>query len=101
MKDKLVAAVTFCKRIHKLVLGFDLVKGALVSGEAQIVLLARDLSPKSRKEAQFLCREWEIPCLDTPLTLDEYWYLVGKRAGIIAVTDPVFAKKIVSALEES
>ncbi|MGI5958501.1 MAG: L7Ae/L30e/S12e/Gadd45 family ribosomal protein [Massiliimalia sp.] len=100
MKDKLISAITFCKRIHKLTLGHDLVKNALMTGEACLVLLASDLSPKSRKEAEFLCEEWDVPCLNTDLTLDEYWYLVGKRAGIIAVTDPVFAEKITAILNQ-
>jgi ribosomal protein L7Ae-like RNA K-turn-binding protein len=91
---KLIDTVTFCKRIGKLVIGFDLVKKAMSTGEAQLVLLSEDLSDKTKKEAEYLCRTFEMPWLMIPLTLDELWYLIGKRAGVLAVTDVVFAEKI-------
>ncbi len=94
MRDKLIASITFCKRLGKLVLGFDLVKNAMQLGEARIVLLASDLSEKTKKEANYLCQMFQTPLYQTELTLDEFWYLVNKRAGILAVTDEGFAQKI-------
>ena len=48
--NKLIETVTFCKRIGGLVIGFDLVKQAMQKGETGLVLLAKDLSPKTEKE---------------------------------------------------
>lgn len=92
--NKLIETVTFCKRIGKLVIGFDLVKNSMMTGEAQVVLLAEDLSGKTKKEMEYLCRNFEMPWISIPLTLDELWYLIGKRAGVLAVTDAAFAEKI-------
>ena len=94
MKDRLISTLTFCKRLGKLVLGFDLVKNAMQLGEAKAVLLASDLSPKTQKEASYLCQMFQIPLYQTELTMDEIWYLVKKRAGILAVTDEGFARKL-------
>lgn len=99
MRDKLIAAITFSKRVGKLVQGFDLVKTAMQTGEAEVILLAKDLSEKTKKEMEYLAREMEVPLYVTEFTLDEFWYLVQKRAGVIAVTDPGFAQKIETLLQ--
>lgn len=99
-REKLIQSITWCKRIAKLVLGFDLVKNAMQMGTAEVVLLASDLSPKTAKELRYLADQLEYQPLVTPLTMDEYWYLIGKRVGVIAVTDPVFAEKIETLLAE-
>lgn len=96
--NKLIQTVTLCKKMGKLILGFDLVKKAMITGKAQLVLLACDLSPKTIKEAGYLCQQFDTPICHTPLTLDEYWYLIGKRVGVIAVTDQHFAKKLETIL---
>lgn len=100
MRDKLIASITFCKRLGKLVFGFDLVKKSMQTGEAQLVFLASDLSEKTKKEAKYLCRVFQTPLYQTDLTLDEIWYLVNKRAGILAVTDEKFAQKLETLLGE-
>jgi len=92
---------TFCKRIGKLTLGFDVVKAAILTGEANLVLFASDLSPKSRNQIEYLCREYEVTFVLLPYTMDECWYLIGKRAGIIAVTEESFAEKLQELLSNT
>ncbi|WP_077533143.1 L7Ae/L30e/S12e/Gadd45 family ribosomal protein [Massiliimalia massiliensis] len=99
--NKLIETVTFCKRIGGLVIGFDLVKQAMQKGEAGLVLLARDLSPKTEKEIRFLCGQFDVALKKTELSLDEFWYLIGKRAGVIAVTNPAFAEKLLTVIDEA
>ena len=101
MKSKLIDTITFCKRLGKLTIGFDVVKTAVQTGEAQVVLLAADLSPKTQKEVEYLCGIFEIPFRRTEITLDEYWYLIGKRAGVIAVTEEGFANKIINLIDSA
>lgn len=98
-KEQLVSALTFTKRVGGLVIGFDPVKSAMQLGEAEVVLLASDLSPKTHKEVLFLCDALEVPYRETPLTLDELWYLIGKRAGILAVVNPGFAEKLTAIID--
>ena len=97
--NKLIETITFCKRIGALEPGFDRVKEALDAGRVQLVLLASDLSPKTEKELLFLCSRAAVPAEKTGLTQDEYWYLIGKRSGVIGVTNPAFAEKIRSVIE--
>ena len=56
-----------------MVIGFDLVKQAMQKGETGLVLLARDLSPKTEKEIRFLCGQFDVALKKTELSLDEFW----------------------------
>lgn len=92
--DEVKQSLTFCKRIGQLALGFDAVKGAIQTGEAALVLFATDLSPKTRRQMEYLCGELDTPFADLPYTMDECWYLIGKRVGILGVLNEGFAQKL-------
>ncbi len=99
MNPKLIDTLTFCKRIGALKLGFDPVKSTLEHGQAKLVLLAKDLSSKSKDSMLRICQQDGCPAALLPLQMDEIWFLVGKRSGILAVTDAAFAKKLSELLE--
>lgn len=85
-------SITLCKRAGKLTVGFDLVKSAMQTGEAELVVIAADISPKTKKEVLFLAENYEYEVVDTMLTMDELWYCIGKRAGVLAITDAGLAR---------
>ena len=99
MNPKLIDTLTFCKRIGALKLGFDPVKSTLEHGQAKLVLLAKDLSSKSKDSMLRICQQDGCPTALLPLQMDEIWFLVGKHSGILAVTDAAFAKKLSELLE--
>ncbi len=92
--DKFVQTLTLCKRANKLVIGFDCVKRVARLGTAEVIITAADLSEKTLKEVKFLANEMEIPLVSIDKTLDELWYIIGKRAGVMAITDYKLAQKI-------
>ncbi|WP_312644811.1 ribosomal L7Ae/L30e/S12e/Gadd45 family protein [Hydrogenoanaerobacterium sp.] len=92
--NRLLSTISLTKRAGKLLLGFDQVKDAVLKGEAEIVLTASDLSEKSRKGINLICEAEDIESFSLPITMDEFWYEIGKRTGIIAVTDPGLAGKL-------
>lgn len=99
MQNKLIQTITFCKRLGKLILGFDPVKIAMQSGEVFVILMSEELSSKSKKEVEYLCGVFDVDFRYINLKLDEIWYLVGKRAGILAICDEKFAKKAISIID--
>ncbi len=99
--EKLAAALSLSKKAGKLVLGFDVVKEAVQNKKAALVLLSEDISPKTRKEVAFLCGKYSVCLAELPFKLDEIWYLIGKRAGVIAVTDKGLSEKIILAADEA
>ncbi|MEG2429093.1 MAG: ribosomal L7Ae/L30e/S12e/Gadd45 family protein [Oscillospiraceae bacterium] len=94
MINKILQDVSLCKRAGKLVLGFDVVKTALQKEEVFLLIMANDLSEKSKKEVMFLSNKYQQEVVIAPATLDEMWYLIGKRVGIIGVNDKGLSEKI-------
>lgn len=95
---KLEASVSMAKRAGKLLLGFDVVKEAMEEKKLQIILLAKDVSPKTQKEVEFFAGKGNIKAYKIPVTMDELWYLVGKRSGVIGVSDIGFSSMIIRNL---
>ena len=92
--EQLTAILTLSKKANKLMMGFDVVKEAVLNQTAKLVLLTNDVSPKTRKEVAFLCRNQSVKIVTLPYQMDEIWYLLGKKAGVMAITEAGFATKI-------
>lgn len=99
--NKLASMLSLTKKAGKLVLGFDVAKEAVEKKNAGLVLLAKDLSPKSRKEIVLVCEKSGARTKDLPFTMEELWFLVGKRAGILAVADEGLAKKLSELVDDA
>lgn len=92
--------VTMCRKAGKLSLGMDMAKDACKNGAAFAVFTASDLSEKSLKEARFVCGKYGVKLYSLGMTMDEIWNDLGKRAGVMAMTDKGFAKSCAKGLEE-
>ncbi len=97
--EKLVSALTLSQKARRLVVGFDAVKEAILNQTAKLVLLSDDVSPKTRKEAEYLCQTHHVMLRILPFKMDELWYLLGRKAGVLSVIDKGFAEKILALLE--
>lgn len=84
------------KKKGVLITGFDAVEREIKDPSSKVcgIFLASDLSPKSKKEILFLrdkfCFRLEIAVL--PAGMEETGAILGKKTGIIAVTDEGFWK---------
>lgn len=83
-----------CRKAGKLKLGMDMAKGACETGEAKAVFTASDLSQKSQKEIRFSCAKNGIRLYALGMDMQQVADAVGKRTGILAVTDGGFAKAL-------
>lgn len=92
--NKLLSSISLSKRAGKLLMGFDVVKEAVLEDKAKLVLFASDLSDKTRRSMERICEEWEVLTAVLPFTLDELWMEVGKRAGILAISDKGLAELV-------
>lgn len=92
--NKVIQDITLCKRAGKLVIGFDVVKESLIQKTAAILIMANDISPKTQKEVRFLSEKYQTELIEINQTMDELWYVLGKRAGVFSVTDKALAEKI-------
>ena len=98
--NKLASMLSLTQKAGKLISGFDVAKDSVEKKNAGLVLLAKDLSTKSRKEIALVCKRSGAQIKELPLTMDEVWFATGKRAGILAVADEGLAKKLAQLTDD-
>lgn len=86
--------LSLCRRAGKLEMGFDAVTGSLRKGQAKLLIVAKDVSERTKRQVCFAARHGTVKLLPLPYTMDEMWYLTGKRIGVAAVTDQGLADKL-------
>ena len=92
--DKLLGALSLCRKAGKLVMGFDPVAESVAKGNAQLVLLAADLAPGSRKKALRFCEGAGLAPRELPFTQQELLAVTPKRTGVFAVIDTGLAQLV-------
>lgn len=92
--DKLLGALSLCRKAGKLVMGFDPVAESAAKGKAQLVLLAADLAGGSRKKALRFCDAAGLEPRALPLTQQELLAVTPKRTGVFAVIDKGLAQLV-------
>lgn len=92
--DKLLGALSLCRKAGKLVMGFDPVAESAAKGKAQLVLLAADLAEGSRKRALRFCDAAGLEPRALPLTQQELLAVTPKRTGVFAVIDKGLAQLV-------
>lgn len=92
--------ISMCRKAGRLVMGMDMVRDACNTGTAKAVFAASDISPKSLKEIKFACARNGVKLYSLGLTMDQIGYDLGKRVGVVAMTDSGFAGSCRKGLEE-
>ena len=98
MNKPILSTISLCRRAGKLLMGFDVTAQAVQKGTVRHVFVCRDVAENSRKAISRRCGNCGVTVLELPAEMDEIEYYVGKRAGILAVTDLGLEAKIVSQL---
>ncbi len=91
-KQKTINLLTICIKAGKTIKGFDTVKDGAYEGKVQCILTACDASPKTVKEAVFVCGECWLKHFTTALTKSELEWLCGKPTAVIGICDGGFTK---------
>ena len=92
--------LSMSRKAGKLVMGMDMVKDACSVGNAKAVFTAADISEKSLKEVRYTCAKYDVKLYALGMTMDEVALGLGKRVGVVAMTDAGFAKSCAKGLEE-
>ena len=98
-----ISTLGLMKRTGCIVIGFDAVEREIKDPASKIcgLALAKDLSPKSRKEILF-AREKHRPqmaAVTLPADMEQISSVLGKKTGIIAVMDMGFWKSMAVGCE--
>lgn len=87
--------ITMCIKAGKLLKGFDISMDAVKNGEVFLVMTASDISPKTLKEVRFVCeKNKSVRVAELPFSIDELSMSIGRKAGVVAVSDKGFADKL-------
>lgn len=99
MNDKFLSFLGLAKKSGNLVLGMDAVKEGIIKKNINLVLTANDISDSSFEKINLFCEKNNIKLLKINYKMDEIYFLINKRAGILGIKDANFAKKINSMIE--
>lgn len=78
----------------KLVSGFDAVVDGIKKNQVKLVILANDISDKTKKEIEFTCEKFKIP-LKVFGTIEQNSHAIGKKnRAIIGIADLGLAMQI-------
>ena len=99
MNDKILTLLGFATKAAKLSFGFDAVKIALTQSKSKLVLIANDVSQKSKKEISFFSEKFKTKVVVlTNYDMETLSHAVGRKCGIISVNDSSFADGVLSAI---
>lgn len=94
MSDRILSLLGLARRAGRLSLGNDAARESIFTGEAKLILLARDLSARTTGGMQAAAQQGGVPWVGLEQSLDEVGMALGKRVGVIAVNDQGFAKRL-------
>ena len=100
MNEKLLHLLGIARRAGRLDLGTEAVRDAVRKHRAALVLLASDVSPRTASNTSSSAQQAGIPARTIRPTMNEVEAALGKRAGVIAVNDMGFAKKLLALIAE-
>ena len=99
MNNKTLTLLGFAAKAGALVFGSDLSVKAVRCGKAKSVFVANDISFKSHKEIMFHCEKNRVEAFELKdINMTELGKAVGRKCGVVAVTDGNFSSSIISSL---
>ena len=94
-REALLGAISLCKKAGALVSGFDAVRQVLHSGQADLLFVTNDLSPKTKKKV-LAAAPPHLPVRELPFGQDALAAIEHKAVGVLAVTDANLASLCLS-----
>lgn len=89
---KIFSLLGFAAKAGKLSYGFEATLSAVKSKKSRLVVIADDISLKSRKEITFFADKKDIKCITLEgIDIKAVSDAVGRKCGIISVNDSGFA----------
>ena len=98
--NRLLSLVGIARRAGRISWGRDAVEESLRKKKAHLVLVAADLSPKTTAGGRFSAERARVPLVAIRETIESVSQAIGKKAGIVAVLDEGFAKKLAALAAE-
>ncbi|MFI3325060.1 MAG: ribosomal L7Ae/L30e/S12e/Gadd45 family protein [Clostridia bacterium] len=98
--SKILSLLGLCRRAGKLSSGFDSTMEALKKPIAKLVVVSKEISPKTLENIEFNAKKVNVPLIIIDEDILEISKAIGKKAGVLAVTSKDFAKGIHDAYKK-
>ncbi len=96
--NKILSLLGFAAKAGKLAYGFEAAISSLKAKKSMLIIIAEDISPKSRKEAVFFAEKANTQHIILEgVTIKDVSDAVGRKCGIISVNDTGFADALIKA----
>lgn len=95
-EQSFLSLLGIARRAGKLVFGFDAVVEQVEKKQVSLLILACDLSERSRRSVQNAVQPHGVPCLNPPFSMDQFQCAIGRRSGILAVCDRGFSSRLLT-----
>ena len=92
--DKLMLSLGLVVKAGKMTFGYNLTEADIKKGKCALVLVADDISERTLKNTAMLCEKSGIDMIKINRDMDMIAKSLGKRSGVLSVTDANFAKRI-------
>lgn len=100
--NKILSLLGFAAKAGKLAYGFEAAVSAIKLKKSSLVIIAEDISPKSRKEAVFFADKMKLKHIILEgISMKDVSLSVGRKCGIISVNDNGFADAILKAYNKT
>jgi ribosomal protein L7Ae-like RNA K-turn-binding protein len=98
-ETRALSCLGLCRRAGALIAGFDACVRDIAKAKALFV--ANDLSEKTAKEVRFHAGKRGKPLFLLPTAMDALGGVLGKRTGVLAVTDEGLAKTVIACCQSA
>lgn len=99
--DKFLSFLGIAKKSGNLCLGMDAVKeGILKKKNIRLVLLTEDISKASEDKIKYISAKYDIKTETIDYLMEDIFSILGKKSGIIGISNINFEKKIKSMIQE-
>lgn len=95
MQNKTLTLLGFAAKAGKLAYGADASLISLKKKKSYLIIVACDLSEKSRKEINFYAEKYNVKVITLTVDKETLSKAVGRKCGIISVNEKGFAMSII------
>ena len=101
MKD-IMNFLGLSRKAGKLSIGHDSVIESIVKDKSELLILSRDASERLKNEIKHAATygNRNIPVIESPFSMDDYYNGIGKKSAVFSVTDKSFKEKLETKFRE-
>ncbi|MBO5857076.1 MAG: ribosomal L7Ae/L30e/S12e/Gadd45 family protein [Clostridia bacterium] len=101
MKD-IMNFLGLSRRAGELAIGHDSVIESIVKNKSELLILASDASERLKNEIKHAATygNRNIPVIESPFLMTDYYNGIGKKSAVFSVTDKSFKEKLETMFRE-